>query len=639
MGTAKKILVIDDDQGICRFLSRSLQLRGYGVDAFSNPDEGVDRLLHEEYHLALIDIQMPGWSGLQACTALRGHTSTRSLPVILMTAFYQDPQDIQLAKTKAGATALLLKPFTLDDLFVKIEALIGPAHKPPATDHAQIEGTLARTSLPNLLHNLYTLKATGLLHLERDEVRKVVYCQNGYPIFVRSNLVRECLGKMLVRDRAISTEACELSLAKMKESGRMQGTVLMELGLLSPHQLHDALRRQVTEKLIEVFAWNEGNFRFLPAAKFKAGITTIELSPAALILQGVQRYWTAVRIDAFLEPFLERYLTPIANPHFRFQNMELSHRQADLLAEIKGSLTTNDLLERHALARNEVSQLLTALIMSRMIEPVAKPTRDKAIEPGAAPSPRTTGRLRETILTDYGRMSRQDHFALLGIGRDASSEDIRRSYFNLAKRYHPDRFVHDHLSADLQEKMQTIFHQLNQAYETLSDPVRRHAYLKQLDHKGTEQSREAAENLLQAEVAFRKGQILVRKGDFAGALSFLKPALKISPQEPEYLTTCAWALHRAHPGDKSAAAEAREMLLQSADINPGLDLTHLYLGYLLREDGRDNEAERRFEMAVMSNPDCTEALRELRLIQLRRENAAPTDGLLRRWFRKEKNSP
>ncbi len=53
--------------------------------------------------------------------------------------------------------------------------------------------------MPRILHNLYSLRATGLLHLEHNDFKKVVYVRNGYPIFVRSNLVREFLGQMLVR--------------------------------------------------------------------------------------------------------------------------------------------------------------------------------------------------------------------------------------------------------------------------------------------------------------------------------------------------------------------------------------------------------------------------------------------------------
>lgn len=631
-----RLLVIDDDLGICRFIARALQLRGYDVDICDNADEGVDRLLQGTYRLALIDIQMPGWSGVEACWSLRSHAATRALPVILMTAFYQDDQALQAAQEKSGATAFLLKPFTLEKLFSCIETLIGlPAPKPLA-DTPVIDGDLALTAMPQLLHNLYTLKATGLLHLEHGEVRKVVYFRNGYPIFARSNLLRECLGRMLVREGLITEEDCEESLRRLKESGRLQGTVLMEMGVLSPHQLHESLRCQVTEKLLEVFAWTGGTFRFLPAGHFKKGVTAIDLSPATLIHEGVKRYWEPLKVAAFLDAYADHYLTATANPHYRFQNMELSDRDAQVLAECRGELRISDVLEKHPLARLDVERLLAALLMARIIEPVELPLQQPSDELSEEPQPVWAAGLRETILADHRRMLAQDYFSLLGISREAGADGLRRAYYAIAAKHHPDRYVHAHLSADLQARVDEIFQHVRQAYETLSDPTRRRQYLETLDGRPSAPA-SAPVQAPQADVvagaeAFRKGQGLLGRGAYAKALPYLEQALAVSPDEPEYLSTCAWALYWERPEDPQRITRARDMLLRSAELEPGLDVTHLYLGYLLRHEGREQDAERRFEMAVMCNPDCSAALKELQIIQERRAKPPRQEGLLRRWF-------
>jgi hypothetical protein len=52
-----------------------------------------------------------------------------------------------------------------------------------------------------------------------------------------------------------------------------------------------------------------------------------------------------------------------------------------------------------------------------------------------------------------------------------------------------------------------------------------------------------------------------------------------------------------------------------------LSLAHLYLGYLSKDEGNEGEAQRRFEQAILCNPNCTEALRELRLMSMRKEKA------------------
>ncbi|MDO3378621.1 response regulator [Geoalkalibacter halelectricus] len=629
---SRPVLVIDDDPGIRRFLSRALQLRGYEVETCARADEGVDRLMHGEYRLALIDIQMPGWSGIEACRSLRAQPATRTLPIILMTAFYQDDENLRRQVDEVGANAVLLKPFTLDELLERIAFLLGPAPVPTPPALESVEGDLAETLLPRLLHNLYSLKATGLLYLERAETQKVVYLRNGYPIFMRSNLVRECLGKMLIRDKFLTERECEQSLARMKESGRLQGTVLMEMGLLSPHHLHDALQRQMTEKLLEVFSWPEGHYRFQAARRFKKGVTAIELAPAALILEGIRRFWSPLQVSAFLAEYLECFPQITANPHYRFQGIELSAAEQRLLEECRGEHSLADLLEGHPLVRPNLEKLLAALILARVVEPLEHPVRVATRAPSAGAAPRVAAAgAREDILRDHQRMLAQDYFSLLGVTNDVGAEELRRAYFSLAKRYHPDRFRHEHLSADLQARVEEIFQRLRLAYETLSDPARRQAYL--VAHSPEAGPGAPGTDLPQAEIAFREGREWLRRGRTEKALPLLRAAVEMCPDEPEYLTACAWAMHRHRPQDREEAGRARRMLLRSARLNPASDLTQLYLGYVLRFEGRESEAERRFEIAAMCNPDCKAALRELRLIAMRRAGTGAKGGILGRWWR------
>ena len=78
-----------------------------------------------------------------------------------------------------------------------------------------------------------------------------------------------------------------------------------------------------------------------------------------------------------------------------------------------------------------------------------------------------------------------------------------------------------------------------------------------------------------------------------------------------------------------------EVLLASREINPSFDLTHLYLGHVYQVQGKERQSEKSFEMAVQANPDCTEALRELRLINLRREQAPQSKGLFKKFINKD----
>ncbi len=629
---AKNILIIDDDPNICRLLSESLRIRGYRVDSFASAEPGMDALLKGSFDLALIDILLPGLSGLETCRALRTYPATSTIPIVLMTAFYKDAKHIQEAKEEYGATEYLLKPFSLNTLFQKIEDLTGPTESQEQKRPFSVHGTLVETPIAHLLHNLYTLKATGLLHLERQDVRKVIYIREGYPIFVRSNLVRECLGQMLVNTGRLTEAQLKESLERIKETGHLQGTVLIEMGLLSPHETKLALKQQVMEKLLETFSWETGQYKFIQAKNFKQSVTTIEMSPAALILQGIRRYYSAEQVAEVLDFHRDRYLVRAENPLYRFQDMNLGPRDAGVLRQCRGDLTLEQHLDLHPLHRTGARQLLAALLVAEMVEsldaPLATPLQDED-EPELAEENHL---LRDRFLCDYGRMIKQDYFTLLGLDKTCTPQAVRKAYFLLVKKYHPDHFFKEQLSEEVRAKVNELFQRISQAYSVLGDPLSKSRYIASLQQDGKKDETSELSAILQAETAFQKADILLKVKKYPEALEQLQWAIKLAPKEPEYLTNYAWALYKSRPEQARSRVEARQVLLRSAELNPRLAQTHLYLGYLLRADDKGPEAERAFETALQCNPDCTEALRELRLIDLRRKQEAKPKGMLKRFF-------
>ena len=610
----KRILIVDDDPSISRFISESLRLRGYEVSSFASAEPALAALAQTPCDLALLDILLPGTNGLQLCRQLRQATATADLPVIMMTAFYKQADQIREAREQYGATDYLLKPFSLKALHDRVAELIGvPGGAVPA-ERLSVEGTLAATPLPRIIHNLYSLRATGLLHLERGDVKKVVYIKSGYPIFVRSNLVREFLGQMLVRCGAINADDLNRCMALAKESGRQIGTVLIEAGLITPHDLNDLLHRQVVDKLLELFAWPDGNYRFIQAREFKEGITCIDLSPANLILQGLREHAVSSQLEVLLAPHRDRYLFPAGNPLYRFQEIQLTPGEQRIFDQCTGRYTPADLLKRHQLSRRDIEPLLAALLVTGILESRAEPASDQEV---CCEAPAENRARREEFLKQYAWMMQQDYFKLLGVSESEPREQVRKAYHGLVKQYHPDRFFEQDLLPDLREKVNALFQRISDAHETLTDPARKSRYLSEL--RGKKSGRPSVENILLAETAFQKGLVLIRVRKYAEALEQFNVAVDLGKNEPEYLTYQAWAAYKLTPNDPACAERSRQTLLQAVDLNPRLALAHLYLGYINKNEGNEREAQRRFERAIQCDPDCTEALRELRLLNMRRE--------------------
>jgi len=611
----KRIWIIDDDANICKFLSESLRLKGYQVDICGDAESALEKLDGEPCDLALVDIMLPGMSGIEFCRQVRTRDGLSAWPILLMTAFSREAEQVQ-EHEGLGVVDCLFKPFTLPSLHEKIASTIGAGEPEKSPRQLSISGDLGETPFPCLLHNLYTLKATGLLQLTRANMKKVIYIKDGYPIFARSNLVRECLGQMMVDDGLITAEQCAESLEQVKQNGRLQGTVLIDMGLLSPHQLRDVLQNQSVEKLLEIFSWPEGQYQFVQGKNFKQGITSIDCSTAALIYQGICRHYSAARVAKFLTPHRHRFIAQAENPHYRFQEIGMTRRDERVFALCDGQMTLEEICNRFPLARTETDRLLVALILSEMVESHETPCFSGASDEG--PMSAEEHEIRKTFLADYGDLIQRNYFELFDVSQDVNKANLRKAYFALAKKYHPDRFLQMNLSEDLRHKINELFQRIGEAYETLSDPLRcknDRETLKQAE--GGVKTK--VEDILKAETAFQKGRHMVRSRNFPEALKQLQVSIDHSPDEPEYITLYAWALYRSRQNDPTAQDRAVQMLQRSAVLNGEHDLTHLYLGLIFKEKGREREAEKQFELAIQCNPDCTEALRELRLFNLRRE--------------------
>lgn len=627
----KKIMVIDDDQGLRSYLQNALKPVGYQVETVDRGAVGLQKLLTDDFDLVLIDINMPEISGPAVCSALRKHEKTKELKVVMITSMFHSPDQIAQAKADYGPDEFLLKPFTIPALHSLIGGLFG--EKQDATETERVE-QIDASSIPLLLHKLYGKKSTGLLHLQRGDAKKIIYIKDGYPIFARSNVLSECLGRMLVGEGCITQVDCDASVERSKESGRLQGTVLIEMGLLTPQDLHEALTRQVTEKLLSTFSWQNGTCQFISGKEFKKTVTSIKLSPASLILQGIARHWSTKQLDDYLLPLRNLYLKQASDPKYRFQDIELNRRGEEIFRSCLGGLTLTQILEQHPLARREVQQVLTALLISEMLEGSEVAEQIEAAEfPGQTREQPIDEQLRRKILDDYQRVMAADYFDALGIARQCGGAEVRRAYYRLAKEYHPDRFLGSGLSREMSNKINEMFQYITQAYTVLSDPNSCSDYLDELIN-GPKKTININQ-VIEAETAYQEGRTLLNIRRYNAAVKPLQRAIELSPEEPEYLTHFAWALFKSAPEKNEMQNRALEVLLASRELNPGLDLTHLYLGHIYHLQGKDRQSEKAFEMAVQANPDCTEALRELRLINLRREQSTQSKGLLKKFIHKD----
>ncbi|MFL5562927.1 MAG: winged helix-turn-helix domain-containing protein [Gemmatimonadaceae bacterium] len=114
-----KILVIEDDPTVGQFVKRGLEEQRWGVELVDDGDEGEQRALAGAYDLVILDMRLPGKSGLDVLTALRARGFER--PILVLTA--QDAVDSKVSTLRAGADDYVTKPFAFEELLARVEAL------------------------------------------------------------------------------------------------------------------------------------------------------------------------------------------------------------------------------------------------------------------------------------------------------------------------------------------------------------------------------------------------------------------------------------------------------------------------------------------------------------------------------------
>src|SRR5579862_9897583 len=114
-----KILVIEDDPTVGQFVKRGLEEQRWGVDLVADGEAGERMAASDAYDLVILDLRLPGKSGIQVLHTLRARGFER--PVLVLTA--QDAVDAKVETLRAGAVDYVTKPFAFEELLARVEAL------------------------------------------------------------------------------------------------------------------------------------------------------------------------------------------------------------------------------------------------------------------------------------------------------------------------------------------------------------------------------------------------------------------------------------------------------------------------------------------------------------------------------------
>ena len=145
---AARILIVEDEAKIARFVELELTHEGYEAEKALDGRTGLDMALRGGYDLILLDVMLPGLNGLEVLRRLRNESS---VPVIMLTA--RDAVMDKVSGLDMGANDYITKPFAIEELLARIRAVLRLAEKPAARTGGTL--TLGKLTLDPARHTAF----------------------------------------------------------------------------------------------------------------------------------------------------------------------------------------------------------------------------------------------------------------------------------------------------------------------------------------------------------------------------------------------------------------------------------------------------------------------------------------------------
>jgi len=447
------------------------------------------------------------------------------------------------------------------------------------------------------LRDIYFEKKRGQLVFRRDKAQKYLFFQDGQLVFAKTNQENELLGEILYKLGKLSQEAYD-NIEEYIEPMEIIGQVLLKRGLISKQDLIDGLSYQMREITLNTFPVFDGNFRFQEREDLTLEDIDIKVSIPVLIADGIRR----MKFDVNLRKFLKDLTI---SPKDKGLILHLTEEEKDILNLVKVDSFPPDILKKSGLNPEDFWKALYLFYCLDLIDLGEEATvLDKAEGPYAKPKDRETQKRIEEVEEFSQRIHGLNLYQILDVSQKASLNDIKKSYFSLARQYHPDLFDRETLAAK-KEIIDDVFDKITKAYHTLSDEGAREVYDTQLIEAEAGDKRGVAK---EAEKKFRQAKTLYNMGRNEEAIAYLEEAIRLDPHKASFFLLMAMIEGKIPTYHKKAEAHFREAIR----LEPWSPDGYLGLGLLYKNADLKVKSVNQFKKVLQVDPGNEAAIRELK---------------------------
>lgn len=437
-----RLLIVDDNQELATLVASTARSRGHTAVAVHTGEEALARVGDRTFEFAIVDLLLPDVKGSTVLGELQKRSipaiavsgvykgerfAKEAVEQHGARGFFEKPFD--LAALLDAIEKTTGKPTPAEDLpelelYEEDEASIPPA-APRAADASVPEAAEAELGLdasplpfaqrdqvwahedkptrpgtgplaaardwtaagavkpgtvPRLLNAYYLAGHSGELQLRQAAVTKLVYFEQGRPVYAASNVTGERFARFCERKGLLKKTQLEAVTALAKQKGIKAAEEMMRVGLITFEQRLKLTEEQVKEIIWSTFAWESGSYAFARKKPNKAGWLDISVFPGNLIFEGIFKTEKLVSLRTKMGG--GRKLFPAADPPYGLHEIALTGPQAMLLAYADGTKTVEDILQLTDLSERDALASLLAFELLGLVEERRDDTKHRRISYG-----------------------------------------------------------------------------------------------------------------------------------------------------------------------------------------------------------------------------------------------------------------
>lgn len=441
-------------------------------------------------------------------------------------------------------------------------------------------------------------KLSGQLLFKRGSVQKQLYFREGEMVHAKTNVTEERLGEIMFKLGRISSEA-HSQLERYITPGQAIGKTLSQKGLTSQRNVDDGLAYQIREIALSLFPHFDAEIVFQEKPAVEGEDVVTRISVPYLIEDGIRR------MD--FHPALQRHLEKKAPyPKSRVFFQLLTEEEKEILDKIKGgkagdvllgSLNCNPEFFWKSLYLFYCLNLIDFRDQDQIRTEEAKEKDDEAVQAHSREQ-------LEEVLAFKEKLQTSNYYQVLGLAKDASEKDIKKAYFLLARKFHPDRFDRS-LSPQHRALVEDVFDSITKAYRTLTSRELRKGYDLKTPVAGAGES--GRDLLKKADHKFRQAKTLYSQGRYEDSIVLLEEVTRLNKTKGTYFLLLA--LSEAKKASMHKKAE--EDFLKAIELEPWNPECYVGLGMLYKQEGMVLKAAKLFQKALEYDDDHEIARKEL----------------------------